>query len=188
MTEPSFNELEQLIYLARAYTENCMASPTITNGTRSGGIVVKAEDWLKALQKMSVSRKVELALETLAANGVILDHWPATAKVMEISTCHVSEETAKTLEIEAANSGGTLELVVYGKGEHGWWIFVPDDDMMPETIPEELAACLNTPGRPDASGSASTAMPMCSTSWRNSRGDRCNQLQIFLHPSRPELR
>ena len=45
------------------------------------------------------------------------------------------------LEIEANLS--EIDLVVYAKGEYGWWIFVPDEDMMPETIPEELAACLN---------------------------------------------
>ena len=115
----------------------------IPNGTRSGRSSTKAEAWLKVLQQMPISRKVELALETLAANGVILDHWPGTAKVMEISTCHVSEETAKMLDIEAANTERNLDLVVYAKGEYGWWIFVPDEDMMPETIPEELAACLN---------------------------------------------
>lgn len=50
-------------------------------------------------------------------------------KVLEISTAHIKEDTAKWLSQE------DCLLVSYEKGEYGWIVLVPEEG---ETIPQDL--------------------------------------------------
>lgn len=51
-------------------------------------------------------------------------------KVLEISTAHVSEDTAQWLSQEDCS------LIVYKKGEYGWIILVPEEE--DKTTPQDL--------------------------------------------------
>ncbi len=142
-TEPTIAELQKIMLLAREWGSKVSQDLGAEfDQFPIAAVIDKADAWLKDLQQAPSSRQVEMAFETLAANGVIMDWWPGTEKVLEISTGHVTEETGKLLDIEAVSTAATaLELIVYAKGEYGWFIFVPDEDMMSETVPEELAGC-----------------------------------------------
>ncbi len=58
-------------------------------------------------------------------------------KCLTISTAHVTENTAQKLSRDPNTN--ELGLCVYEKGEHGYWIVVPDYRVV---IPADLAACL----------------------------------------------
>lgn len=63
------------------------------------------------------------------------------AKVLTISTAHISEETAELLSIEPETD--TMGLSVYCKSEYGWFIHVPDDIReRGESIPKDLWSCM----------------------------------------------
>lgn len=62
---------------------------------------------------------------------------PEIAKMLTISTGHVSRETAAKLE-----HGGACFLSIFAKGEYGWFIFVARDDDSMGGAPPDLAACI----------------------------------------------
>ena len=54
--------------------------------------------------------------------------------ILTISTSHITEETAAVLE--------NMELVVYKKGNCGWFIYVDSANAIMDTIPNDLKECL----------------------------------------------
>lgn len=61
------------------------------------------------------------------------------SKMLTISTAHISPETAQFLDKETIE--GKTSLVVYNKGEYGWFIFIAPD-FEAECIPEDLQNCM----------------------------------------------
>lgn len=69
------------------------------------------------------------------------------SKVLELSTAHVSEKTAKMLDEEAETFSPEFPLVIYSKGEFGWYVVVPEDEedreQAKELLPEDLVVVMN---------------------------------------------
>lgn len=61
-------------------------------------------------------------------------------KILTLSTAHIREETSLVLENELKNNA--LGLIIFKKGEYGWFIFV--DDFQDDAIPDDLAQCMET--------------------------------------------
>ena len=57
-------------------------------------------------------------------------------KMMVMSTGHISKETATLLDLDKAG------IVVYKKGEYGWFLVVTDWQDAEEPIPIDLEKCL----------------------------------------------
>jgi len=67
-----------------------------------------------------------------------------TGIVLTLSTGHIRRETAKALENEAKCNNNEIPLVVYEKGEYGWFINVPDDfDYEEIELPSDLKRCID---------------------------------------------
>lgn len=54
------------------------------------------------------------------------------SKMITVSTAHVSTETAELLE------NGKLNIVVFDKGDYGWFIYLSNEDDYYYNIPTEL--------------------------------------------------
>ena len=61
------------------------------------------------------------------------------SKMLTISTAHISEETARLLDIEPDNDN--MQLTVYNKADFGWFVYVSEyfEDC---DIPDDLRKCL----------------------------------------------
>jgi hypothetical protein len=57
-------------------------------------------------------------------------------KTIELCTSHVSEETAKMLDQQAAEHNPDIPLIVYEKQEYGWFVVVPENE---EDVVEAVA-------------------------------------------------
>lgn len=71
-------------------------------------------------------------------------------QMLTLSTIHIEKKTSKELDREGS---GTYGLVVFPKGEYGWWIYIPEKwedfgDGIPwrvykDKIPKGLADCID---------------------------------------------
>lgn len=61
-------------------------------------------------------------------------------KCMEISTGHITEETAKRLN--DLDRRWNMDLSIYDKEEFGWWIYVNDYIKKNDCIPDDLWQCI----------------------------------------------
>lgn len=80
-------------------------------------------------------------------------------KMIGMSTAHLTNETVKKMENDCdlctRNQGRwngqketEIDIVVYSKGGHGWFVLVSDWDDDPDTnIPEDLMECLEFASR-----------------------------------------
>lgn len=59
-------------------------------------------------------------------------------KMLTLSTAHIPESIAKSLETEPETDNFGLSVYPFA---YGFWIFIPDYGLR-ETIPKPLAACL----------------------------------------------
>lgn len=59
------------------------------------------------------------------------------SKMLTVSTAHVSKETAELLENDE------LDIVIFDKGEYGWFIFLSDEDDYYDNFPVELLKLMN---------------------------------------------
>ncbi len=58
--------------------------------------------------------------------------------IIALSTAHIKKETADLL-----NNDSIGQIVVYQKGNYGWFVPVPDNmDELQDTIPEDLYGCI----------------------------------------------
>lgn len=64
-------------------------------------------------------------------------------KMLDVSTSHITEETARKLDVEVFGIMDGMDLVVYKK-ECGWFVAVPSDleNLPVNRIPEDLKQCL----------------------------------------------
>ena len=67
------------------------------------------------------------------------------AKMLTLSTAHISEESVVMLEREVDKD--KMGLIVYTKGEFGFWIYCPaalieDEEYGKEYIPEDIWNCM----------------------------------------------
>ena len=61
------------------------------------------------------------------------------SKILTISTAHITEETARLLDIEPDNDN--MHLSVYNKAEFGWFVYVYKNiDAI--NVPDDLRKCL----------------------------------------------
>lgn len=60
-------------------------------------------------------------------------------KMLTISTAHITEETARLLELEPDNDN--MQLIVYNKADFGWFIYV-NEYLENRDIPDDLRKCL----------------------------------------------
>jgi hypothetical protein len=68
-------------------------------------------------------------------------------QILDISTAHVSERTARILDEIVADDallGLRPGVIVHGKGEHGWLVYVPSEPSQESTpdFPEDLRTCM----------------------------------------------
>ena len=62
-------------------------------------------------------------------------------KCLTISTSHITKQTGEMLDLEPFDD--VLGLVVYNKGDYGWWIYIGDDSAsIPKDLPLDLMACI----------------------------------------------
>ena len=122
MTEPSFEELEQLTELADWYLQNC--SPDVHDEWEDAwALVEKVKAWLKYLRLVDANPagKIALAMAVLEASGSTEGKkavWtPQMEKVLAISTGHISEQTAKHLEEDLEYFQANCGLVIYAEGQ-----------------------------------------------------------------------
>ena len=62
------------------------------------------------------------------------------SKMLTISTVHISEETAKKMDITVEN--GELPLSVYRKERYGWWIYLTPGISNNNYLPNDLKDCI----------------------------------------------
>lgn len=61
-------------------------------------------------------------------------------KCMEISTNHITEDTANKLR--DIDTRGNIALSIYDKEEFGWWIFIDYRMKRNDSIPDDLWRCI----------------------------------------------
>ena len=61
------------------------------------------------------------------------------SKILTISTAHITEETARLLDLEPKNND--MWLTVYNKSNFGWFMYV-HKDLDDRNIPDDLRKCL----------------------------------------------
>lgn len=61
-------------------------------------------------------------------------------KCMEISTAHITEDTANKLG--DVDTRGNITLSIYDKEEFGWWIFIDGCMNQNDSIPDDLLRCI----------------------------------------------
>lgn len=67
-------------------------------------------------------------------------------KMLTLSTAHVSEDTAALLEDTLQQTLGTAPFICFQKDDYGWFVHVPADVSMREsldTFPEDLRTCMD---------------------------------------------
>lgn len=63
-------------------------------------------------------------------------------KCLTVSTAHVKPATMVQLALEKCRN--KMGLVVYDKGEYGFWVYIPEYiDEFASSIPQDLMDCLN---------------------------------------------
>jgi hypothetical protein len=77
-------------------------------------------------------------------------------QVLTISTGHIDKETARELDREGSDTYG---LVVFPKGEYGWWVYIPEKwedfgdgtpwNVFKDRLPKGLADCIDLAVRND---------------------------------------
>lgn len=67
-------------------------------------------------------------------------HGIEITKTLTLSTCHISEDTAKSLTNDPDDNN--LGLCIYEKAEYGWYIYIDDNALntikTDDTTPEDL--------------------------------------------------
>lgn len=123
--EPSTNEILQVAELARAFIDtedqNMAIDEPISEAERA--VVQKVHDWAEALESLSKDDVIEFALAVLAIHNKSHQIEPC----LTISTSHIDIGTVVEL-----NNGEKFGLVMYDKGDYGWWFYVAD-------LPEDIA-------------------------------------------------
>lgn len=131
-TEPTINELLQVVELARAFCDtedsNMAIEEPISEAERE--VVQKVHAWAEALQNLPKEDVVEFALAVLKMHEKVHQIEPC----LTITTAHLDGDTAKAIW-----TGETYNLVMYDKGEYGWWFYVAD---LPVDIAHEAPASL----------------------------------------------
>lgn len=65
-------------------------------------------------------------------------------KVLTLSTCHISEETAR--QLEKSLNGEYFPISVYRKERYGWWLFIQKDRLdefaVSKYISDDLYECI----------------------------------------------
>ena len=61
-------------------------------------------------------------------------------KCMEISTTHITEDTANKLR--DIDTRGNITLSIYDKEEFGWWVYIDNRMNRNESIPDDLWRCI----------------------------------------------
>jgi hypothetical protein len=64
------------------------------------------------------------------------------AKMLTLSTAHISEETANKLNVKIIYGMNYIPLPIYNKDGYGWFIFV-SEDYNELNLPDDLKKCLD---------------------------------------------
>lgn len=97
------------------------------------GLIKRVEKWIAAMEEIEADpvAKREMAENVLQSNspfGLYLE------RSLVLSTGHITLETSVYLS-------NAPDLIVYAKGDVGWWVFVVDSQFYPD-IPEDLKLLL----------------------------------------------
>ena len=69
------------------------------------------------------------------------------AKMITVSTCHIRRETAEEIDELIEKGERPFGLVIYPKGEYGWFIYVSSEEYRDESedikeTPDDLTECI----------------------------------------------
>lgn len=135
---PDILEIEQVCDFAETRLEQI--SEAVSNGDEDplgdweGNCLPRVRAWLQQMKQVDAS----IEERTKLATAQLRDDNYGVETMLVISTAHVTEETAKTLDMGSLPFG----LVCHAKADYGWMIFVGSEEAEENTAPDELDALI----------------------------------------------
>ena len=136
VVSPSLQELRAIVNLA----DHLLQQDDDMDATLHKDLGTAVEDtleWIEALEAMTPASEIAMAQAVLAKHKVASNAGPEIAQTLFLSTAHIEETTAASLEADM-----DFSLTVFRKGDYGWFIYVNSPDLVMAYLPDGLLACV----------------------------------------------